>query len=90
VPRRASAAVALSIDCGPDCRTAVDITAPLAAASGVWRRLAIPWRCLVPQGGSLAALDTLAITTAGSLTLSLTDVGLERRVAPGQGCLQSD
>jgi beta-glucosidase len=89
VPHPPSATVALSIDCGRDCHTAIDITAPLAAVSGAWRRLAIPWRCLVPQGGSLAKVDTLAIMTAGSLTLSLTDLRLEPRAAPGTGCLRS-
>ncbi len=73
-----TAPVFLAMECGQDCRGALEITDWLKAGQpGSWRTLAIPLSCFAEQGlDPEMVLAPLTLTTAGELTLRLHKVRL--------------
>jgi beta-glucosidase len=80
-------AVALSM-ASPGKTAAVPITGILQAAPiGEWKSLAIPLKCFVTAGvDPHKVTEPLIISTAGKLTLSISDVRLAHADGPVAAC----
>jgi beta-glucosidase len=73
-------AVVLAMGCGPLCGGKLDVTNVLQSVQGRgWTTLNVPLSCLKAAGSDLANVTTpFALTTSGSLTVSLSSVKIVR------------
>jgi beta-glucosidase len=80
--------VTLGMECGPGCAGAVAIEAPLRAAPpGQWTRIAVPLACLASAGADMQRIATpLAITTTGTLDLTIASARFEQAKGNTIGC----
>ncbi|HZR36881.1 MAG TPA: exo 1,3/1,4-beta-D-glucan glucohydrolase [Nevskia sp.] len=78
VDERPTAPVRLELGCGPGCGSAVDLAPTLnGVALGEWHTLKVKLACLRDAGADVArVMEPFALSTAGSLRLSLSSVQL--------------
>jgi beta-glucosidase len=74
--------------CGAQCGASVPVAGALrAAAAGQWRTMVVPLRCFVRRGVAMNRLDRpFALTTAGRLTLSVSDVRIDSAAVDQDQC----
>lgn len=70
--------VSMSVTCGESCRATVDVTSTLSGAkTGEWRTAKIKLSCFLAKGADMTQISSpFALTTAGALTLSFTEIRL--------------
>ena len=83
-----TAAVRLSMRCGPDCAGSIDVTDRLRdAPADSFTRLAIPLQCFAERGVDMARVDAgFVLATEGRLDLTLASIKLGSSAEGRIGC----
>ena len=80
--------VALSMNCGPQCAGAVDVTSMLRSLPlNEWRTIRVPLRCFAEAGTNMTRVDApFRLSTAGAMTVRLADIELVPAVSGSAVC----